>query len=71
MKKTKPILRQRREALGLSRRALSSLSGVSYNTIISLETSEKRNPTLEVCKKLAKAMNIGVEELFGDIVNVM
>ena len=71
MKKPKPILRQRREELSLSRRALARLAGVSYNTIVSLETSEKRNPTLDVCKKLSKALGISVEELFGDIVNVM
>lgn len=66
MKKHKPILRQRREELGLSRRELAMISGVSYNTIVSLETSQRRNPTLDVCKKIAKAMESNVEELFGD-----
>lgn len=66
MKKHKPILRQRREELGLSRRELAMISGVSYNTIVLLETSQRRNPTLDVCKKIAKAMGSSVEELFGD-----
>jgi transcriptional regulator with XRE-family HTH domain len=57
------MIKRRRTELGLSQRALAQRIGVSDAYITQLETRERINPTLDVLKKLAKALKITVAEL--------
>lgn len=52
-----------REKLGLSQEKLARLADVSNNTIINIESGKQQNPTIETIKKIAKALNVSIEEL--------
>jgi len=46
----------------LTQRELARLSGVSYNTIIKIERGGITNPKIETVVKLAKALNISIDD---------
>jgi len=52
-----------REKMGLSQEKLARLADVSNNTIINIEAGKQDNPTIDTLKKVAKALNVSVEEL--------
>ena len=56
-------LKKLREKKGLSQDRLAKLADVANNTIIKIEQGENINPTLETLKKVAKALDISVDEL--------
>ena len=56
-------LRKLREKKGLSQDRLAKLADVANNTIIKIEQGENENPTLGTLKKVAKALEISVDEL--------
>lgn len=51
------ILQKRREALGLSQRDLSEMSGISLRTINAIENGSA-NPSIEVLCKLADQLGL-------------
>ena len=56
-------LKKLREKKGLSQHRLAKLADVANNTIIKIEQGENKNPTLETLKKIAKALDVSVDEL--------
>jgi len=56
-------LRKLREAKELSQEKLARLADVANNTIIKIESGKNQNPTLDTLKKIAKALEISVDEL--------
>jgi transcriptional regulator with XRE-family HTH domain len=56
-------VKQLREKLGLSQEKLARLADVSNNTIINIEAGKQDNPTIDMLKKVANALNVSVEEL--------
>lgn len=56
-------VKQLREKLGLSQEKLARMADVSNNTIINIEAGKQDNPTIDTLKKVAKALNIPVEDL--------
>ncbi|NQU83992.1 MAG: helix-turn-helix transcriptional regulator [Parcubacteria group bacterium] len=58
------IIRLRKQK-GLSQEKLARLSDVANNTIIKMETGENDNPTLETLRKVAKALDISVDDLIN------
>jgi transcriptional regulator with XRE-family HTH domain len=56
-------IKKLRQAKGLSQDRLSKLADVSYNSIIKLETSGITNPTIETLQKIAKALEVQVDDL--------
>ena len=56
-------VKQLREKLSLSQEKLARLADVSNNTIINIEAGKQDNPTIDTLKKVAKALNVSVEEL--------
>jgi len=54
-----------RKAKGLSQEKLARLADVANNTLIKMESGENNNPTLETLKKVAKALDISVDDLIG------
>ena len=56
-------MKQLREKLDLSQEKLARLADVSNNTIINIEAGKQDNPTIDTLKKVAKALNVSVEDL--------
>ena len=56
-------VKQLREKLDLSQEKLARLADVSNNTIINIEAGKQDNPTIDTLKKVAKALDIPVEDL--------
>ena len=52
-----------REQLGLSQEKLARLADVSNNTVINIEAGKQDNPTIETLKKVANALQVGVDDL--------
>ncbi len=53
-------LRNKKE---ISQDRLSKLADVAYNTIIKIESGAIKNPTINTLKKIAKALETGVDDL--------
>lgn len=58
-------LAEHRLKRNLTQRELAKKSGVSYNTIIKIERGGITNPKIETVVKLAKALNISIDNLIG------
>ena len=58
-------LKKLRESKGLSQEKLARLSDVANNTIVKIEADKNQNPTLDTLKKIAKALDVSVDELIG------
>ncbi len=56
-------IKQARKKLGLSQEKLARLADVSNNTIINIEAGKQQNPTIETLKKIAKVLNVPIEDL--------
>ena len=54
-----------RKAKGLSQEKLARLADVANNTLIKMETGENINPTLETLKRVAKALDVSVDDLIN------
>ncbi len=58
-------LRKLREAKGLSQEKLARMADVANNTIIKIEAGKNQNPTLDTLRKIAKALDVSVDELIN------
>ena len=56
-------IRKLRKQRGLSQDRLSKLADISYNTVIKLESGGITNPSIDTLQKLAKALDVGVDDL--------
>lgn len=56
-------IKKYRNKIGVSQDKLSKLADVTYNTIIKIESGANTNPTIETLAKIAKALNVGVDDL--------
>ena len=56
-------LKKLRESKGLSQEKLARLSDVANNTIVKIEAGKNQNPTLDILKKIAKALGVSLDEL--------
>jgi len=52
-----------RKAKGLSQEKMARLADVANNTLIKMERGENKNPTLETLKRVAKALEVSVDDL--------
>ena len=59
------MLKERREEKHLTQAALAEKVGVSQAYIAKLESGDKKNPTLDLLKKIAKHLGVPVTELLG------
>jgi putative transcriptional regulator len=57
------VIRRYRNAKGISQRDLAAKVGVKGAYIAQLETGARKNPSLDVLKKIAKALKIKVGRL--------
>lgn len=56
-------IKRLREAKRLSQEKLARLADVANNTLIKMESGENKNPTLETLKKVAKALDVSVDDI--------
>ena len=56
-------IKKYRSRLGISQDKLSKLADVTYNTIIKIESGANTNPTIETLQKIARALNVKVDDL--------
>ena len=61
--KISKVVANLRKKRRLSQEKLARLADVSNNTIINIEGGKNQNPTMVTLKKIAKALDISVEEL--------
>ena len=54
-----------RKTKKLSQERLARLANVANNTIIKIEAGKNKNPTLNTLKKIAKALEINVDDLIN------
>jgi len=47
----------------LSQEQLARKAGITYSTLIKLESGANTNPTIETVRKLANALKVGVDDL--------
>lgn len=59
------MLKTLREGKGLSQVDLAKKASVGRTYIVKLESGDKKNPSLDTLKKLAKALGVPVTELLG------
>jgi len=45
---------------------VARLADLSLNTVVRLESGMNKNPTIETLKKIAQALDIGVDELLKE-----
>jgi len=60
------IIRKLREEKGLSQEKLARLSDVSNNTIVNIEAGKQKNPTIDTIRKIAKALDVSLEDLLKE-----
>jgi len=56
-------LRKLRSKKGYSLEKIARLSDLSLNTIVKVENGVNQNPTIETLTKIAKALEVGVDDL--------
>ena len=56
-------IKKRRRKKGISQDRLSKLADLSLNTVVTVESGANPNPTIETLTKIAKALDIGVDDL--------
>jgi len=56
-------IKRLRQAKGISQDKLSKLADVSIQTIVKMELDDKPNPTIETVQKIAKALDISIDNL--------
>ena len=52
-----------RQEKGISQDRLSKLADLSLNTVVTVESGVNPNPTIETLTKIAKALEVGVDDL--------
>ena len=50
----------------LSQEQLARKAGITYSTLIKLESGANKNPTIETVQKLANAFGVGLDEMVGN-----
>ena len=56
-------LKKLRAKKGLSLEKIARLADLSLNTIVKVENGVSTNPTIETLTKIAKALEVGVDDL--------
>ena len=56
-------IKRLRQAKAISQDRLSKLADVSLQTIVKMELDDKPNPTIETVQKIAKALDVSIDDL--------
>jgi len=58
-------VKKQRKKYHLSQEELAKQAGITYSTLIKIESGLNKNPTLETLTKIASAFKIKIDELVG------
>ena len=58
-------IKKLRKEQGLSQEQLAQKAGITYSTLIKIESGLNKNPTLETLTKIAGAFKIKIDDLVG------
>lgn len=58
-------IKKYRKKKGVSQDKLSKLAGVTYNTVIKIESGATLNPRVETLRLIAKALDVTVDSLLN------
>ena len=64
-KRLATVLMKLRESKGVTQEDLAKRARVSRGYLAALEAGHKKNPSLEILKRLARALGVPVTELLG------
>ena len=56
-------IKKLRQEKGISQDKLSKLADISLNPVVKIEIDQSPNPTLETIQKLAKALDVSLDDL--------
>ena len=56
-------IKKYRNKLDISQDKLSKLADLSLNTVVKIELDESPNPTIETIQRIAKALEVSVDDL--------
>lgn len=56
-------IKKLRQEKGISQDRLSKLADLSLNTIVNIEASSNPNPTIETVERIARALDVSIDEL--------
>ncbi len=56
-------IKRLRQDKGLSQDKLSKLADLSLNTVVKIELDESPNPTIETIQRIAKSLDVSVDDL--------
>ena len=56
-------IKKLRQGKGIFQDKLSKLADISLNTVVKIEIDQSPNPTLETIQKLAKALDVSLDDL--------
>lgn len=56
-------IKKYRNKLGISQDQLSKKADLAFHTIAKIEAGSTPNPTIDTVKKIAKALNVPIEDL--------
>ena len=56
-------IKRLRQVKGISQDKLSKLADLSLQTVVKMELDDKPNPTIETVQKIAKALDISIDDL--------
>ena len=58
-------IKKYRNKAGISQDKLAKLADVTYTTLVKIESGANKNPTIITLKKIADALNVGLDDLAG------
>jgi transcriptional regulator with XRE-family HTH domain len=58
-------IKQLRKKNNLSQEQLAQKAGITYSTLIKIESGANKNPTLETLRKISSVFKIKIDELVG------
>lgn len=56
-------IKKLRKQKKLSQEELAKKAGITYSTLIKIESGANKNPTLDTLKKITSALNIKIDEI--------
>lgn len=56
-------IKKYRKKKGISQDKLSKIAGITYNTIIKIESGATLNPRVETLKQIADALSVKIDDL--------
>lgn len=59
------IIKELRKKRKISQEELAKQAGITYSTLIKIESGANDNPTMKTMKKIANALDVSLDELAG------